>query len=408
MRVCIKYQTGDSVVKYPLGMDEQALVQDALERFKLPTEEWENYQLILVSLKTRVTKSDDLETGDQLLLQPQLSNRLFKNEMRSDSIDEDEEEKSAQISSIPMQRSEDSQHDENYEESQGSSFQMSSSEEEDQNLSDLFDDEEVSIASERSEVFFESDDDDSQKVNISLDEIKLEKYSSREDLKKNIIEWCTKKKFKLSFKTHERTKNDGSKVSTLYCSSQKKYNCSFYIQFNKGGETSTQENSNFYVLTKYNNEHNHSLDQYDPAIAFTPQILNKLKELMSVSHDCGVLTSAINKEFKTNFQRRTIYYQVKKIRQENVGKHSDDATNLIKQLKEEYEKKGGFYKADILNNQLNSVCFLSNRMKHLLKYFSDVLIMDVTHKINRFNLPCLDVALINNLGKTYICFFFSS
>jgi len=193
MRVCIKYQTGDSVVKYPLGMDEQALVQDALERFKLPTEEWENYQLILVSLKTRVTKSDDLETGDQLLLQPQLSNRLFKNEMRSDSIDEDEEEKSAQISSIPMQRSEDSQHDENYEESQGSSFQMFSFEEEDQNLSDFFDSEEVSIASERSEVFFESDDDDSQKVNISLDEIKLEKYSSREDLKKNIIECCTKK-----------------------------------------------------------------------------------------------------------------------------------------------------------------------------------------------------------------------
>ena len=68
-----------------------------------------------------------------------------------------------------------------------------------------------------------------------------------------------KKKFKLSFKTHERTKNDRSKVSTLYCSS--------------GGEISTQENSNFYVLTKYNNEHNHSLDQYDPAIAFTPWML---------------------------------------------------------------------------------------------------------------------------------------
>ena len=70
---------------------------------------------------------------------------------------------------------------------------MFSFEEEDQNLSDFFDSEEVSIASERSEVFFESDDDDSQKVNISLDEIKLEKYSSREDLKKNIIECCTKK-----------------------------------------------------------------------------------------------------------------------------------------------------------------------------------------------------------------------
>lgn len=35
-----------------------------------------------------------------------------------------------------------------------------------------------------------------------------------------------------------------------------------------------------------------------------------------------------------------------------------------------------------------------------LDYFSDVLIVDTSHKINRFNLPLLDIVSINNLGKT--------
>jgi len=51
-----------------------------------------------------------------------------------------------------------------------------------------------------------------------------------------------------------------------------------------------------------------------------------------------------------------------------------------------------------------AVAFLSRRMMNQLDYFSDVLIVDTSHKINRFNLPLLDIVSINNLGKTTTCF----
>ena len=43
-------------------------------------------------------------------------------------------------------------------------------------------------------------------------------------------------------------------------------------------------------------------------------------------------------------------------------------------------------------------------MKQLVDKFSDVIIIDASHKTNRFNLPFLDVALINNYGQTSFCF----
>ena len=44
-------------------------------------------------------------------------------------------------------------------------------------------------------------------------------------------------------------------------------------------------------------------------------------------------------------------------------------------------------------------------MKKVLNSFKDVLIIDTSHKVNRFNMPILDVAVVNNLGKTVCCFF---
>jgi len=38
-------------------------------------------------------------------------------------------------------------------------------------------------------------------------------------------------------------------------------------------------------------------------------------------------------------------------------------------------------------------------------YFNDAVVIDPTHKLNRFNLPLLDVLLVNNLGKSVSVFF---
>lgn len=43
-------------------------------------------------------------------------------------------------------------------------------------------------------------------------------------------------------------------------------------------------------------------------------------------------------------------------------------------------------------------------MKKLTEKFSDVLVIDSSHQTNRFNLPFLDVALVNNYGQTSFCF----
>ena len=61
MRVCIQYKEENKVAKYYPGMNEQALLKDALDRFALPLEHWRSYQLILISMNSRITKSDDLD-----------------------------------------------------------------------------------------------------------------------------------------------------------------------------------------------------------------------------------------------------------------------------------------------------------------------------------------------------------
>ena len=56
------------------------------------------------------------------------------------------------------------------------------------------------------------------------------------------------------------------------------------------------------------------------------------------------------------------------------------------------------------NDQLKNICFMTERMVKLANTFSDVLILDTTHKTNRFNLPLLDIIVINNLGRSCTCF----
>ena len=47
---------------------------------------------------------------------------------------------------------------------------------------------------------------------------------------------------------------------------------------------------------------------------------------------------------------------------------------------------------------------MTNRMHKLVSTFNDIIYLDATHKSNRFNLPLLDCAIVNNLGKTSTCF----
>jgi len=90
--------------------------------------------------------------------------------------------------------------------------------------------------------------------------------------------------------------------------------------------------------------------------------------------------------------------------QEDLGAPNEDVSNFIRMLEEEAKNKDGFYQALIKENKLKNCCYMSKRMKDMVNYFSDVLIIDTSHKINRFNLPLLDIVCINNLGKTNTVF----
>ena len=47
---------------------------------------------------------------------------------------------------------------------------------------------------------------------------------------------------------------------------------------------------------------------------------------------------------------------------------------------------------------------MTERMKKLANTFYDVVILDATHKTNRFGMPLLDIITIDNLGKSCTLF----
>jgi len=133
--------------------------------------------------------------------------------------------------------------------------------------------------------------------------------------------------------------------------------------------------------------------------AVNDDILNNIRLSINSVKSVSELTSLINKEFHKNFHYKTIYYLVNQIKEETLGKATEDANTLVKLLEEDALKRNGFYQTKINNNnQLSGFCYMS-RMKIMLDHFSDVVIIDGSHKTNRFNMPFID-----NFGKTITCF----
>lgn len=241
------------------------------------------------------------------------------------------------------------------------------------------DDNEGDDLSDRNEDYESSDEilDDENEIDVSL--LVPEKFENRDTLKKEVIAWACFNKMSLSFKSKERENvQDSSKVSTMFCSRQGTTHCKFSLEFHCSEET-----NNYYQLTAYYNGHNHELKSYDTAKAITPEIIQKLIEIMSTTSDTPTITRIINKFSGLNFHWRTIYYQTNKLKEHQFGKISQDAHNLIKMLKKDVELRGGYYKAEQGSNQeLLMVCYMTERMKRIINSFADVVIIDGSHGTN--------------------------
>lgn len=107
---------------------------------------------------------------------------------------------------------------------------------------------------------------------------------------------------------------------------------------------------------------------------------------------------------KKNFSTKVIYHQIKKNKEEKYGKVSKDAETFISMLKQDAEKRECFFSQELSNNTFKHCCYISKRMKNLLHYFNDVIVIDTSHKTNRFNLPFIDAVVVTNTGKTATCF----
>jgi len=194
-----------------------------------------------------------------------------------------------------------------------------------------------------------------------------------------------------------------SYITVFKCSHHKKDKCQFKLSFKRYEENledDQEDNEVCYQLFEWNKEHNHALDIYDSANRITPEIEAAILRLKGRCLDDGTLTQEINDTFKTNFRTETIHYQSKRLEKAGNGPPTDDARILSEGLRILHKNKKGFYKEEIVNNQLKSIFYTSNCMKNLIINFNDVLFLDGIHKSNRFHLPLLDAAIINNHGKT--------
>lgn len=63
-----------------------------------------------------------------------------------------------------------------------------------------------------------------------------------------------------------------------------------------------------------------------------------------------------------------------------------------------FQKKLDEYKT------LQNFCFMTKRMQNLYSHFNDIIVMDTTHKTNRFGMPLLDIIIINNMGQSCTVF----
>jgi len=148
-------------------------------------------------------------------------------------------------------------------------------------------------------------------------------------------------------------------------------------------------------------QHNHSLK---PGSFITEEMENFIESLLI---EKSVTNKEVQESLKLKYEIKFSYYDVKnacfKIKSKLFGKANEDARTLIKLLEELKENKMIFFDKLIGHNQnLRAFLFVTNGMASLYKEYKDIIILDTTLGLNRFNMPVLTIASIDNFGRTVI------
>jgi len=390
VRVSIGYQKRRETYVFNSYVNEYNLIQDSLNLFQIEVDDWEEWVLIIGETNSRARCSDHLRDGDSLTLVRKVKVDLSSCQLKKETIDileEKEKEKEDE-------KEDEDENQESFTEANVYKPLLSRENSPNKKLSSK-----KGSISQTDDEINQSVKDEELPIKINIKDLESKSYSNRQMLKRELDKWCGQQRMGLIFKSQERELVDGTKISILYCDKKHKHGCSFTLEYR------SDTKGNLYKLHKANNCHNHHLDKYDSRKTLDTKVMEKIKTFVSSTKSYLELANVVNKECKTNFHWRTVYYQAKKMEEEILGNPSEDANNFIKMLRKDANERNGFYSVELKNNQLINCCFMTRRMKNTLKYFSDVLIIDATHKINRFNMPLLDIVVIDNYGKTVTCFF---
>jgi len=401
-RICVIYNNKRVILIFNHTDDLQLIIHLCLQKHKLQNVKISNFYLILEKFDCIIENAMDIQDDDTLILaqytdnlgdnedQPKLSH-LSKDLYNGGDNDDlfniteiqmvkDEEEKYQPLSSNNSSKSNSSEED---------FYEFSSEEIEEEEHNDLLQEDTQEEEEE------EKTDHEAKGEEIDIETLKNEEFSSRSCLSTKVKEWAARLKFSVRFENGEKITPDDRKISLMTCS---KENCPFFLQFQ------TEEINKPYKLVKYWNQHDHVLIRKDTGRDITPDIFSKIKDLMNSVTDNVKLASLINKEFKKNFSVDVIRHQIRIAKIQEYGKPSEDAQELINLLSEDSRTRGYYFKKMVLNNQLQRICFMTPCMIQLANICNNVIIIDTTHKTNRFNMPMLDVIIIDNLGRSRTIF----
>lgn len=364
IRVAIEYAGTRRALVIPEASEREEIISMCLMLFNI-SGDYQDFQLIIQDLDCPVQTAKELLNNEILLLE-----RLL--EIRDSKYKED-----------PMS--------DPFEEHIPTDFTYSNPDDSNSPIH-----ESTSQDSEESEDNTHSEDGSE----IDIEELYQLDIKDREELDTKVKNWAASNKMMVSFKGPERVNiRLGNKVSTLFCKRKQK-GCKFYLEFHTNSE------SKKYELKKYYNSHNHPLEDYDSSQQMTKKVLEKIALLKATGADTRVITGLINQEFETNFHWRSVYYQMRKLTDRIYGRMSEDASKLFSLFEKDSSVRKSYYEVEKdEENRLISCCFMSPRMKTLLEFFNDVIVIDTTHKTNRFNMPLMDVIIINNMGQSCTTFF---
>jgi len=197
-----------------------------------------------------------------------------------------------------------------------------------------------------------------------------------------------------------KVKNKQKKESIFFillCFYFQDLSCPFEVRY-----IYNKENKLFALNSKSNYGHNHDLN---PKPIINKEVLKVIEDLLiHKSHTPKELHEKINLKFDKNFnysQIRNTYYKVKA---SLFGIASNEAQDLIQLLKA--LKDLGYVCFDIKSHpqkkNLEAVIFATPGMLQLFQKYKDMAIMDTTFGLNRFNMPVLTMAGVDNEGKTII------